>query len=293
MTSDYYEILGVAPSAENVVIRAAYRALIRHYHPDTNQDPEAQARARAITEAYRVLRNPDSRADYDVARAAERDFWAAQDAGDLAEHPPPPAMRRVGIAAALIAALLVGAVWALPQRERPAASRGPARAVKQIEPASEPVFPVVELEPQAERLARLRDEVGVVPPPIELAPPPAEIPIPELALAVPEPPPSRRPMRTARAPAPAPPAIERAAPKPKAATVPNQRVADLDRMSAGFFSQSMVHASSPKKELLMAARDRAAERRKACRSDGCIADSYVRQIRETSAIMEARSGPPK
>ena len=51
VNSDYYSILGVSPAAEDVVIRAAYRALMRHYHPDTNPDPEAQERAREITAA--------------------------------------------------------------------------------------------------------------------------------------------------------------------------------------------------------------------------------------------------
>jgi hypothetical protein len=119
-------------------------------------------------------------------------------------------------------------------------------------------------------------------------------------MAVPEAPRTSRPNpRAVRAPqsvaarnAPAP-RVEPPAPKAKAASVPDKRVADLDRMSAGFFSQSMVHASKSKKELLLAARDRAAERRKACRSDNCVADAYVRQIRETSAIMEAKSGPAK
>ncbi|WP_103965400.1 J domain-containing protein [Nitrosomonas ureae] len=31
---DYYAILGVTPLADNVVIRAAYKALAQRYHPD-------------------------------------------------------------------------------------------------------------------------------------------------------------------------------------------------------------------------------------------------------------------
>lgn len=63
LTSDYYSILGVTPAAEDVVIRAAYRALMRHYHPDTNPDPQAQDRVRAITAAFAVLRDPTRRAE--------------------------------------------------------------------------------------------------------------------------------------------------------------------------------------------------------------------------------------
>jgi hypothetical protein len=64
-------------------------------------------------------------------------------------------------------------------------------------------------------------------------------------------------------------------------------------MASGFFSQSVARASDAKKKALIGARDRAAAQRKGCRSDSCVADAYVRQIRETSAIMEGRTGPPK
>ena len=48
MTPDYYAILGVSPASEDVVIRAAYLALMRRYHPDRNASAEAAERARAI-----------------------------------------------------------------------------------------------------------------------------------------------------------------------------------------------------------------------------------------------------
>jgi curved DNA-binding protein CbpA len=31
---DYYVILGVLPDAEDIVIKAAYKALVQRYHPD-------------------------------------------------------------------------------------------------------------------------------------------------------------------------------------------------------------------------------------------------------------------
>ena len=34
MTKDYYQTLGVLDDAEDIVIRAAYRALAQKYHPD-------------------------------------------------------------------------------------------------------------------------------------------------------------------------------------------------------------------------------------------------------------------
>jgi len=66
MKSTYYEILGVSPNAEDLVIRAAYRALAQHYHPDKTDEPQEQAALRmaAITEAYQILSDPKSRNQY-------------------------------------------------------------------------------------------------------------------------------------------------------------------------------------------------------------------------------------
>lgn len=72
MTQDHYSILGVVPTAENEVIRAAYLALMRCYHPDRNSSPAAAARVRAITAAYAVVGDPDKRDEYDWAQARIR-----------------------------------------------------------------------------------------------------------------------------------------------------------------------------------------------------------------------------
>lgn len=68
---DYYQILGVLPSAEDVVIRAAFRALAQRYHPDRFQgDPEeATARMQEIIEAHTTLCDPARRQAYDQARS--------------------------------------------------------------------------------------------------------------------------------------------------------------------------------------------------------------------------------
>jgi len=67
---DYYAILGVLPSAESVVIRAAYKALAQHYHPDryTGSSDEAHKMMCEINEAYKVLSNPEMRKEYDELR---------------------------------------------------------------------------------------------------------------------------------------------------------------------------------------------------------------------------------
>jgi hypothetical protein len=71
VSPDYYATLQVARSSESAVIRAAYLALMRRYHPDNNPSEHAAARARAINSAYDVLSDPEKRARYDHARARE------------------------------------------------------------------------------------------------------------------------------------------------------------------------------------------------------------------------------
>jgi hypothetical protein len=67
---DYYRILGVLDDAEDVVIRAAYRALAQRYHPDKWQGDAAEATRRMveINAAYAVLSDTVKRAAYDATR---------------------------------------------------------------------------------------------------------------------------------------------------------------------------------------------------------------------------------
>ena len=69
---DYYAILCVSPSAEDVVIRAAYSALAQRYHPDRASGAMDQVTGRMaeINEAYGVLSDPEKRRQYDLFRAA-------------------------------------------------------------------------------------------------------------------------------------------------------------------------------------------------------------------------------
>jgi hypothetical protein len=308
VTSDCYAILGVTPAAEDVVIGAAYRALIRHYHPDTNPDPAARARAQEITAAYAVLRDPARRAEYDAQRAAGDDFWPAEER----PHRPPP-MRGVGIAAALVAIALTGAVWVWPPvGKAPAPSNDAPAMVKPSAPAS-PSPAELQLEPEHERLAALHRESDPPAPAQVEQPPPGDLvlaePAPDGVSAT-----GPKPVRKA-APEPGPavnvkrPAVVTAPPKlaaktskvaavgsnPRAACnaeCRSARMATLDRMAAGFFTQSMANADAARKDLLLSARNRSAAARSACRSDSCVTDAYLKQIRETSAIMEGRATPP-
>lgn len=60
-----YDELGVAPSAEDAVIRAAYRALARSLHPDAPGGGDAERMAR-VNAAWTVLGDPAARAEYDL-----------------------------------------------------------------------------------------------------------------------------------------------------------------------------------------------------------------------------------
>ena len=68
-----YETLGVSPDAEPIVIEAAYKALIRKYHPDLwLRDPDAQDRAATINQAFAILRDPEARSVCDQQLRAMR-----------------------------------------------------------------------------------------------------------------------------------------------------------------------------------------------------------------------------
>ncbi|MFE0254782.1 DnaJ C-terminal domain-containing protein [Streptomyces sp. NPDC059010] len=65
MARDFYEVLGVARTADPDEIQRAYRTLARKYHPDVNKDPQAEERFKEINEAFSVLSDPEQRARYD------------------------------------------------------------------------------------------------------------------------------------------------------------------------------------------------------------------------------------
>ena len=67
---DHYKVLQVDPEADPEVIQAAYRRLAQKFHPDLTAAPEAAARMTAINQAWSVLRDPESRAAYDIERAS-------------------------------------------------------------------------------------------------------------------------------------------------------------------------------------------------------------------------------
>lgn len=89
-TKDYYAILGVLPTAESVVIRAAYKALAQRYHPDRfeGEQQEAHRIMSEINEAYSVLSNPDKRREYDDLRGSNTQAGDSYFNGDADDTPP-------------------------------------------------------------------------------------------------------------------------------------------------------------------------------------------------------------
>jgi hypothetical protein len=62
---EHYRTLGVTPDCDDVVIHAAFRALLKKFHPDVDNSTIAAVKAARITEAFAVLGTPQKRAAYD------------------------------------------------------------------------------------------------------------------------------------------------------------------------------------------------------------------------------------
>jgi curved DNA-binding protein CbpA len=171
--TDHYAALGILPTADSEVIAAAYRALVKKFHPDTGaQKGTASAeRFRAVQEAYELLSDPKRRRDYDEARTQrlpppEPEAAPAPSAEpakprrarpvEAVQLPPaaavPPDWRRpparprnigfVALIAVLMLAVAAGAfLLTLPEAEPPSSSAPTASVTPEAEPSAQVAQP--------------------------------------------------------------------------------------------------------------------------------------------------------
>ncbi|HEX4792410.1 MAG TPA: DnaJ domain-containing protein [Humisphaera sp.] len=66
--ADYYGLLAIAPTSTHEQIRVAYHQAVRRCHPDASRSADQVLMFQAISEAYRVLRDPERRRQYDIKR---------------------------------------------------------------------------------------------------------------------------------------------------------------------------------------------------------------------------------
>jgi molecular chaperone DnaJ len=63
---DYYELLEVERTADDKTLKTSYRRIAMQCHPDRNPgDAEAEAKFKAVSQAYDCLKDPQKRAAYD------------------------------------------------------------------------------------------------------------------------------------------------------------------------------------------------------------------------------------
>lgn len=295
MTS-HYRTLGVDPEADPVVIRSAYLALMRRYHPDGGSAEADPARAKAVTAAWEVLRDPERRAAYDKTRQAR-----FQPGGAIATG----ARVRGGAAGRnlflLLAAGTVGlGWWALGQ---PQLAPAPTTVASSATPQG-PALDGPEIRPVEDRAAMRRriemDEPGPPLPqaatdteverPVVVAPPlpvsaPARLPTRSTQGEVEQ----RRPVASARTERPVAPVAPLNGSGEVLATTSgvSERIdlAPLERHLQLLTDQSFRYGTEAKKARLTTSREIFLARLRGCDTDLCKRDAYLRRNAEIGEIM--------
>ena len=85
---DYYELLECERTADDATLKTSYRRLAMKFHPDRNAGAkDAEAKFKAVSEAYEVLKDPQKRAAYDRHghAAFQQGGGGAQDFGGFSD----------------------------------------------------------------------------------------------------------------------------------------------------------------------------------------------------------------
>ena len=88
---DLYRVLQVDPSANQLVIQAAYRVLAQIFHPDVSGD---EAEMKRLNGAWEVLGDPRRRKQYDIERAGRHPGAVERTAAPSPSRAAPPAASR-------------------------------------------------------------------------------------------------------------------------------------------------------------------------------------------------------
>ena len=90
---NYYRVLGIPPSESTDGVRAAFRALVKRFHPDCAGTGSTE-RFREIHEAYAVLSDPRRRIEYDGRLWCEERRAPRRDQDERRPRYEPPARQR-------------------------------------------------------------------------------------------------------------------------------------------------------------------------------------------------------
>lgn len=94
---DCYEIMQLSPNADNETISRVYRFLAQRYHPDHAETGNPDLFVQ-LSEAYRILSDPEQRAKYDVRHLkTKRLRWKVFDQAQMSAGPESEKRKRHGI----------------------------------------------------------------------------------------------------------------------------------------------------------------------------------------------------
>ncbi len=81
--ADHYEVLQLCPRADQGTIQRVFRHLAKRFHPDNHESGDAE-RFKLVMDAFRVLSDPERRAEYDARYEDRREArWRIFDQGTV------------------------------------------------------------------------------------------------------------------------------------------------------------------------------------------------------------------